>query len=317
MDDKKVKIPETDLIVSRVALGTVNAGLDYDGLEADRLFDEYLDLGGNLIDSARVYFDWVPPEKGRSERVIGDWLRRSGKRNKIVLITKGGHPEKGRMHISRMSQADMEYDLDLSFKALGVDMIDIYFYHRDDLAQPVGELLERMEGFRKAGKIRYYGCSNWTTERMKETDAYAGKHKLRGFIANQMLYNFASGYMKPFDDETMVAMDDGMLAYHKENPGNVAMPYFGVCSGFFHLLSAGNEDQVKASPYYTPQNLELAKKVDRLRYKYNATISQILTGFYMVQPFLTIPLVGSINSEQLNDAWGTLSFNFDPDDFVI
>jgi aryl-alcohol dehydrogenase-like predicted oxidoreductase len=312
-----ITIPDTDLKVSRIALGTVNAGLAYDGEDADRLFNLYLDLGGNVIDSARVYFDWVPPEKGRSERVLGDWFRRKKKRNKVVLITKGGHPDKDSIHVSRMSQPDMEHDITLSLNSLGTDCIDIYFYHRDDLSQSVGELLERLEGFRKEGKIRYYGCSNWTTERMIEADAYAKGHGLRGFIANQMLFNFGSKYMKPFDDDTMVTMDDAMLAYHKKNPNTIAMPYFGVCSGFFHLLAAGKEEEVKNSPYYTPRNLELSKKVDQLRKKYDASISQVLTGFYMVQDFSIIPLVGSIDADQLRDAMGTLNHSFDAADFVL
>ena len=76
------------------------------------------------------------------------------------------------MNISRMSKEDMEYDLNLSLKALRIDYIDIYFYHRDDLSQPVSDLIEVMEYFVKQGKIRYYGCSNWTTERMIEADNY-------------------------------------------------------------------------------------------------------------------------------------------------
>ena len=87
-----------------------------------------------------------------------------GRRDDLVIMTKGGHPKMDTMNISRMSKEDMEYDLNLSLKALGIDCIDIYFYHRDDLSQPVSDLIGVMESFVKQGKIRYYGCSNWTTE---------------------------------------------------------------------------------------------------------------------------------------------------------
>ena len=86
---KKIVIPGTDLELSPMGMGCVNAGLKWDGKEADYIFDAFLDMGGNLYDTARVYSDWVLPEIGRSERVLGDWLERSGKRNRIVLITKG------------------------------------------------------------------------------------------------------------------------------------------------------------------------------------------------------------------------------------
>lgn len=312
-----ITIPNTDLKLSRIALGTVKAGLAYDGEDADRLFDMYLDLGGNIIDSARVYSDWVPPETGRSERVIGDWIRRKKRRNEVVLITKGGHPDKNCMHVSRMNRQDMEHDITLSLNSLGVSCIDIYFYHRDDVSRPVGELLEQMEKFRKEGKIRYYGCSNWAAARMTEADAYAREHGLRGFIADQMLFNMGSKHMKPFDDDTMVTMDDTMLAYHKKNPGNMAMPYFGICSGFFHHLAAGKEEKVKSSPYYNPQNLELARKIGQLREKYGASITQILIGFYLTQDFTMIPLVGSTNPDRLKDAMDALAHRFDAADFVL
>lgn len=85
---KNIVIPNTELSVSPFGLGTVDAGLLWDGADADRVFESFLELGGNLIDSAHVYSDWVPPEIARSERVIGDWLSRSKKRDKIILITR-------------------------------------------------------------------------------------------------------------------------------------------------------------------------------------------------------------------------------------
>ena len=78
---KTIQIPDTDLVLAPVGMGCVKAGLKWDGPEADRIFDAYYDAGGNLYDTARVYSDWIGPERGRSERVLGDWLARSGKRN--------------------------------------------------------------------------------------------------------------------------------------------------------------------------------------------------------------------------------------------
>lgn len=85
----KIKVPNTDIEIHPLGLGTVNAGLAWDGKDADRIFDVFLGMGGSLIDTAHVYSDWVKPERARSERVIGEWLKRSGKRNHIVLATKG------------------------------------------------------------------------------------------------------------------------------------------------------------------------------------------------------------------------------------
>ena len=209
---KRIRIPETDIEMFPFGLGTTGAGLVWDGADADRLFDAFLDNGGSLIDTAHVYSDWVKPEKARSERVIGDWLERSGKRNRVVLVTKGGHPDmtvdNPDTHISRMTKADMVSDLEDSLKKLRTDHIDIYFYHRDDLNQSVEELIETMEEFRREGKIRYYGCSNWTTARIKEADAYCRKKGYRGFAANQCLLNLGYKYMNPLEDDTLVYVDE-------------------------------------------------------------------------------------------------------------
>lgn len=317
---KHIPIPATQLSVSPFGLGTVDAGLLWDGPEADRVFDEFLDLGGNLIDSAHVYSDWVPPEIARSERVIGDWLQRSKKRSKVVLITKGGHPDMAGpvkdTHISRMGREDMTGDLDASLKQLRTDYIDLYFYHRDDLRIPVEETIEVMEDFVRQGKIRYYGCSNWSAERMKAADGYCKKMGYRGFAANQALMNLGYRYMSPLEDDTMCAMDEKMYAYHRENKNSMAMPYMGVCSGFFHIYEEKGEQGVKGSPYYTEENIKMAERIRDLKEKYGATVTQIVLGYFTVQDFPCIPLYGPRCVEHLKDAAGTFDIRFDREDYI-
>ena len=224
----RIKIKDTDLELSRLGLGCVKAGVKWAGQEAFDLFDAFLDMGGNVYDTARVYSDWIPSERGRSERVLGQWLAHSGKRHDIVLVSKGGHPDMTGpdpdMHKSRVSERCLKYDLEESLRVLGTDYIDIYFYHRDNEEVPVSELIDIMEDFKKQGKIRYYACSNWTTTRMKEADAYAASKGYRGFVANEALYNIGEPWMKPMADDTLVIMDKEMQKYHEENPRNLAMP---------------------------------------------------------------------------------------------
>ncbi|MGM9522250.1 MAG: aldo/keto reductase [Oscillospiraceae bacterium] len=317
--DNRITIPDTDISISPIGLGTVGAGIDWDGADADRVIDAYIDMGGNVIDSARAYSDWIPPEIGRSERVIGDWIRRGGKRDKVVLITKGGHPKytskEDDLHIPRMTPADMRHDIELSLKALGVDTIDVYFYHRDNRAQTVEEEIETMENFRREGKIRYYGCSNWESDRILEADAYCREKGYRGFVADQALLNMGMKYMNPLDDDTLVYMNGALYDYHVNNPQNLAMPYMGVASGFFHLYIAKGEDAVKKNPYYTSGNVKAAQRCRELMEKYNASVSQIVLGFFTQQPFKCVPLYGPQNVEQLKDAMGTMDIKFEKGDF--
>lgn len=156
----------------------------WDHEDAFKILDLYISLGGNVIDTARIYNDWVEGEIGRSERVIGDWIQHRGGHDDLVIITKSGHPDLNTMHISRLSKENMRADLEKSLKALRINCVDIYFYHRDDLNRPVLELIETMEDFVREGKIKYYGCSNWTTDRMKEAMTYCKEKGYRGFVAN-------------------------------------------------------------------------------------------------------------------------------------
>ena len=211
---QRIQIKDTELSLCPIGFGTANAGVAWDHEDAFKLLDLYVSLGGNVIDTARIYNDWVEGEIGRSERVIGDWIQYRGGHDDLVIITKGGHPALNTMHESRLSKENMRADLEKSLTALRIDCIDIYFYHRDDLNRPVSELIETMEDFVREGKIKYYGCSNWTTARMKEAMAYCKEKGYRGFVANQALYNIASSQMKPYPDETMVTMDEEMLKFN-------------------------------------------------------------------------------------------------------
>lgn len=317
--EKRIKIPNTELSVFPIGLGTVDAGLLWDGADADRIFDTYLDCGGNLIDCAHVYSDWVEGEKARAERVLGDWLQRSGKRDRVVVMTKGGHPDMTGpcpdTHKSRMTHEDMIKDLDESLKQLRVDCIDIYFYHRDNRQQTVEEEIETMEEFVKQGKIRYYGCSNWDVDRMKAADAYCREKGYRGFVADQSLLNLGMKYMTPLADDTLRYTKGEAFQYHIDTPDNLEMPYMGNCSGFFHIFDAKGKEAVKGNPYCTPGNLRVAAGVQRLKEKYECTITQVVLGFFSHQPFACVPLYGPACADHVKDACHTLDVPFTDKDY--
>ena len=316
---KRMIIPNTELSVYPIGLGAANAGLKGNAADTEQIFNTYLELGGNVIDTAHVYSDWVPPERARSERVIGDWLKQSGKRNDIVLITKGGHPDITGpvvdLHKSRMTRADMEQDLNESLEKLRTDHIDIYFYHRDNVEQSIEETIEVMEDFVRQGKIRYYGCSNWSAERMKAADAYCKERGYRGFVADQSLMNLGMKYMNPLEDDTLAYTKDDAYQYHMDTPDNLMMPYMGNCNGFFHMYEKRGEAEVVGNPYCTPQNLEVAKRVMVLKEKYNCSITQVVLGYFYHQPFTCLPLYGTTNVEHIADACKTLEVPFTEEDY--
>ncbi len=311
---KPILIPRTDLLLSPVGFGTAQAGRAYDGKDADRLFDAYVAGGGNLLDTAHVYSDWVAGERSRSERAIGDWIRRRGGHRDVVLMTKGGHPLPGQdMHTGRLFRHDMTADLNGSLQKLGVDCVDIYLYHRDDRTLPVEELVETMEDFVRQGKIRYYGCSNWKTDRMVAAETYCRAHGYRGFVVNQALYNIGTAAALPPADDTLVVCDGAMLAYHRHSD-TLLMPYSSVANGYFHRLSANDKAD---GMYNTAENRALAARLFAFAAARGISLTAALLGFFAAADMPMLPLASSVEAEHLGEITEAMALDFSAADYAF
>lgn len=324
---KKITIPDTELCISPMGLGTVDAGVRWgkDAADADAMFGAFVEEGGNLIDCAHVYADWLVvdgrQETARAERVTGDWMQRQNNRHDIVLMTKGGHPVYTHpsmdLHINRCTKADMRGDLEGSLRILRTDYIDIYFYHRDDPRIPVEEMVETMQDFVREGKIRYFGVSNWSAERQVAADAYCKKMGYRSAVADQALLNLGSKYMNPLDDDTLVYVKDALYDYHKENVANMMMPYMGNASGFFHIYAEKGEEGVKGHPYATQKNLAMAARIPELVKKYDCAVTNIVLGYFSQEAFPCVPLYGPMDKKSIKEAARTFEIEFDSEDYVF
>lgn len=312
--NKKIKIQDTDLDLSQLGLGSTSAGLSWDHEEAYKLLEHFIENGGNFIDTAHIYSDWVPGEIARSERVIGDWIAHRKRRDDIIISTKGGHPCFDTMHVGRLSASEMRSDLESSLEKLQTDYIDIYFYHRDDTSRNVEELIETMETFRREGKIRYYACSNWTTTRMKEADAYCSLMGYRGFVANQALYNIGTKQKGESSDKTLVCCDAEMLAYHKTSK-NLLIPYASLCDGLFHKSQALGHLAPNANGYHTPGNELIFKELTSLCERKGYNLSQAILGFYKAHDFDILPLFGTSKPENMNQVLTYMNTNYKKEDY--
>lgn len=323
----KIVIPNTELKISQLGLGTVDAGVKWgkDAADADAMFGTFVEQGGNLLDCAHVYADWQVvdgrQETARAERVIGDWMQRAGNRDKIVLMTKGGHPVYTHpsmdLHINRCTKADMRGDIEGSLRILRTDYIDIYFYHRDDPRIPVEEMVETMQDFVREGKIRYFGVSNWSAERQKAADEYCKKMGYRSAVADQALLNLGSKHMNPLPDDTLVYVKDALYDYHKENLDNMMMPYMGNASGFFHIYAAKGAEGVKGHPYATERNLVMAERIASLTEKYGCAVTNIVLGYFTQEEFPCVPLYGPMDKASIVEAAKTFDIKFDKNDYIF
>jgi aryl-alcohol dehydrogenase-like predicted oxidoreductase len=292
-------IPNTHLNVSVLCLGLANIGVKNTEEEGMALLDAFLEAGGNFIDTARVYSNWIPGEVNRSERIIGDWLVDRGVRDRVVVATKGGHPDLVDQ-IPRLSREAMEIDLYGSLEKLQTDVIDLYYLHRDDTHRSVTELLDVLHTFQQAGKLRYYACSNWTPSRMQEAYDYAKAQGYTGFVANQMRWSVAGFLGKPPGDKTMCAMDQETMDFHVQT-GMAAIPYNSQGGGFFSKLDR-DPKSVEKSGSYTVGNLKLYAYLKQVARELGVAISQVVLAYFWSQPFVSIPIVGCRNLEQLNDS---------------
>src|SRR5882757_7073782 len=143
-------IPRTTLEASVLCLGTAEFGSVVEDSISETITDRYVELGGNVLDTAEVYAEWLPGGSHRSEEFLGRWLRKHKGRDGLILSTKGAHPRLDSMDKPRMSRKDVESDLDSSLQRLGVDSVDLYWLHRDDPGTPVEDILLTLEAFRKS-----------------------------------------------------------------------------------------------------------------------------------------------------------------------
>ena len=279
--------------VSVIGLGSSDFGGRCPESLAREFLDAYWELGGNFIDTARVYGDFSTPRNGESEKVIGRWLRDRGCRSEIFLSTKGGHPPLGDMRRSRLSRAEIRSDLSESLRDLQTDRVDIYWLHRDDESRPVGDIMETLEGLIEEGKTALTGVSNWRTERIKEANRYALAHGLHPLYANQPQFSLAQMAWKP--DPTLQIMDRDMYRMHRES-GMACCCFSSQARGFFSKMDALGEDGLPEGlkrQFLTAENRAVYRRLVKAREETGLSLEALALAYLTSQPFPCFPLVGA------------------------
>lgn len=178
---KSVKLYGTKLTVSELCLGTAGFGKRLDKETAFDFLDRFVLAGGNFVDTANIYARDAEAGISRSEEVLGLYLKERPS-SPLIIATKGAHYDL-KTKEKRVNKTCITADLEESLRTLGKECIDLYWLHRDDPEMPIEDIVDIMEGFVKAGKIRYYGASNYSIERLAKAKEYAKSTGVQGFSA--------------------------------------------------------------------------------------------------------------------------------------
>jgi aryl-alcohol dehydrogenase-like predicted oxidoreductase len=194
---------QTGVLVSEFALGTMTFGKESDQRAAHAILDHYVQVGGNLVDSADVY------QHGVAEELLGSWLRaRPGVRDALVLATKCGIPMGSDPNAAGLSRRWIMQACEDSLRRLSVDHIDLYQAHSWDPATPIEESLAAFDDLVRAGKVRYVGVSNFIGWQLEQAVQIARHARLAPVVALQPQYSLLA---REIEWELVPAsLDDGV-----------------------------------------------------------------------------------------------------------
>ncbi|MDQ2861396.1 MAG: aldo/keto reductase [Pseudomonadota bacterium] len=296
------KLGRSEIAIAPLVLGGNVFGWTADEATSFAILDAFVDAGFNAIDTADVYSRWSPAGGGASERVIGAWLKASGKRDKVVIATKFGMemaPDRKGLSARYMVAAVEE-----SLARLRTDHIDLYQAHCDDVATPQEETGEAFERLVRAGKVRVIGASNFDAARLTSANALAEKNGWPRYETLQPLYNL-------YDR----AAFEGDLAAACVADEISVIPYYGLASGFLTGKYRSEADLAQsprgrgAKKYLTDRGLRILAALDTVAARLGATPAQVSLAWLMAR--VTAPIASATSVAQLHELMAAAALKLD------
>jgi aryl-alcohol dehydrogenase-like predicted oxidoreductase len=200
-----------------------------------------------------------------------------------------------------MSPAEIQADVTESLRCLQTDRIDLYWLHRDDVAVPVSEIIDTMNDLAQSGQIRYFGCSNWSVDRIEAANHYARSQGLEGFVANQPLWSLGVRNPESITDKTLVTLDPECLEHHRQT-GLAAIPYSSQANGYFTKRAEGRMKEADHKRFDNPTNDARFERAQALAAQYGVSITAIVLSYLTSQPFPVVAVIGPRTLDQLEDS---------------
>jgi aryl-alcohol dehydrogenase-like predicted oxidoreductase len=273
-----------------------------------RLLDALLAAGFNAIDTADVYSVWARGHQGgESEIVIGNWLKRRGRRDDVIIATKVGAQmgsgDKG------LSRAWIMREVDASLKRLQTDVIDLYQAHRDDPDTPQEETAQAFADLVKQGKVRALGASNFSAVRLKSALEISRKNGLPRYETLQPHYNLVERPVYEAELEPLCQAE-----------GLGVINYYALAAGFLTGKYRSAADLGKSprgggvKKYLNEHGIGVLKALDGVAARHKATAAQVALAWLIARPSVTAPIASATSLEQLQDIMKAVELRLDAQD---
>jgi aryl-alcohol dehydrogenase-like predicted oxidoreductase len=308
---KKRKLGNSGLELAPLAVGGNVFGWTIDEPASFQVLGAFVAAGFNFVDTADMYSIWKPGNKGgESETILGNWMKKSGNRKKVLIATKVGMDmgpgKKGlsKDYILRAAEA--------SLGRLQTDYIDLYQAHTDDTAVPLQETLEAFGQLVKEGKVRAIGASNYSGPRLSEAVAVSKKHGLPRYESLQPLYNL-------YDRADYEANLEPVC---REN-GIGVIAYYSLASGFLTGKYRSEADLAKSArgagirKYLNPRGFRILEALDQVAKRYNSTPAKISLAWLLTRPTVTAPIASATNVTQLQELVDATNLQLDRDSIAL
>lgn len=307
---KKRQIGTMPIKITPLIFGGNVFGWTADETTSFRLMDEFLDNGFETIDTANSYSSWVPGNKGgESEKIIGKWLKKSGKRDETILITKVGWditPER-----KGLDQKSIMEEVEKSLKNLQTDYIDIYLSHKDDPNTPVEETLEAYDKLIKQGKVRQIGASNFYKDRLEESIKTSREKKLYEYKVIQPKYNLVDRQFELSDAAIAQEYELGVITYSS------------LASGFLSGKYKSENDFDKSvrghgmKKYINDRGFAVLAALEKISKKHGTAYSTVALAWLLHKPSVTAPIASATDSAQLKELMAAVSLNLSEEDMNV
>jgi aryl-alcohol dehydrogenase-like predicted oxidoreductase len=292
---EKRKLGKTSLEIPAIVFGGNVFGWTVDQSESFKLLDAWGAAGFNFIDTAASYSSWVPGNKGgESETIIGNWMKVRGNRNRMLIATKvASEMGPGRKGLSKKYILEAVND---SLIRLQTDYIDLYQAHWPDDNIPHEESLEAFNQLMQEGKIRAFGCSNFSASQLLASSEAAKKANLIAYQTLQPLYNLYDRAI--FENE----LRDICL---EENTG--VINYYSLASGFLTCKYRQESDFANSSrgagarKYFTERGLRIVAELESVAAEYHSKPSTVAIAWLLNKPGVTAPIASARTIEQLTE----------------